>query len=99
MAYCGPRGIPLTTFLDWPEQDQDAALVWQAHEGRRCPSCHTHPDDWTPGKGGRRDAYRAEVIVCPGCRELDAAKDQAGNAHTPHGAHLMLTRPELAEEV
>ncbi len=36
MAYCGPRGIPLTEFLAWDETDQDAALAWQSYESRRC---------------------------------------------------------------
>lgn len=99
MAYCGPRGIPLSTFLEWDELDQDAALVWQAHEARRCPSCGTHPDDWNPEAGGRRDAYTAEAVVCPGCRALDSARSHEHNAKPPHGAHLMLTRPEPRQEV
>ena len=93
MAYCGPRGIPLSRFLDWDDGDQDAALVWQAHEARRCPSCGTHPDDWDPTKGGDRSAYAAEVVICPGCRTLDDARAH-GPERPPYGAHLMLTRPE-----
>jgi hypothetical protein len=93
MAYCGPKGIPLSAFLSWDDGDQEAALVWQGHEARRCPSCGTHPDDWDPARGGRRDAYAAEVVVCPGCRELDGGRAQSGD-RPPHGAHLMLTRPE-----
>lgn len=95
MAYCGPRGIPLSVFLSWDDQDQDAALAWQAHEARRCPSCKTHPDEWDPDTGGRRDAYTADVAVCPGCRNLDTAK--ANNADkVPAGAHLIL-RPTPRE--
>lgn len=96
MAYCGPKGIPLSQFLSWHEDDQDAALLWQAHEGRRCRSCGTHPDDWDPDKGGRRDAYTAEVVVCPGCRSIDAARDRESETKI-QGAHLML-RPAETEE-
>ena len=91
MAYCGPRGIPLSEFLSWDEADQDAALAWQAYEARRCRSCGTHPDEWDPTKGGRRDAYTAEVVICPGCRELDLARERQSDTKI-HGAHLMLYR-------
>lgn len=63
MAYCGPHGIPLSQFLDWPQADQQAALSWQAHESRRCNGCGTHPDDWA----GNRDAFHGEHYQCPGC--------------------------------
>jgi hypothetical protein len=99
MDYCGPRGIPLSEFLSWDEADQDAALVWQAHEARRCPSCHTHPDTWDETKGGRRDAYLAELVVCPGCRTLEAArKREEKNANQPLGAHLMLRPRTILDE-
>jgi hypothetical protein len=58
MAYCGPKGIPLSTFLSWHPDDQEAALVWQAHESRRCRSCGYHPDD---------GPVHTHVDVCPGC--------------------------------
>lgn len=89
MAYCGPRGIPLSEFLSWDETDQDAAMAWQMHEARRCPSCKTHPDEWDEDAGGRRDAYAADIAVCPGCRTLDAARSR--HEDTPPGAHLILT--------
>lgn len=94
MRYCGPRGIPLSRFLEWDELDQDAALMWQAHESRRCTGCGTHPDEWDETRGGRRDAYVAETVVCPGCRALDTATDrQGGKANIP-GAHVMLRATE-----
>lgn len=74
MAYIGPLGIPLSTFLSWPEHDQDAALLWQAHESKRCHNCGTHPYDWNPDKGGRRHAYLAQVVRCPGCSVVDSAQ-------------------------
>lgn len=76
MAYVGPKGIPLSEFLTWDTHDQEAALLWQAHEARRCGQCRTHPWDWNPDKGGRRQAYTAEVVQCPGCAAVAVALDQ-----------------------
>lgn len=96
MAYCGPRGIPLSVFLSWDQADQDAALTWAAHEARRCPACHTHPDEWNEDTGGRRDAYHAELVICPGCRALDAIRDrEADSKH--QGAHLLLRPADTVE--
>lgn len=67
MAYCGPRGIALSTFLSWPQADQDAALEWSAHESRRCPSCGTHPDDDRP--------RHWHPQVCVGCQQKQRAQD------------------------
>lgn len=69
MRYCGPRGIPLSTFLSWPQEDQDAALAWQRHEEQRCPGCGRHPDD-PPAH-----PHRAS---CPGCaRQAEVQKKAA----------------------
>lgn len=91
MAYCGPRGIPLSVFLSWDDDDQDAALAWQAHEAGRCPSCGTHPDEWTESLGGHRDAYHGELVICPGCQQLDATRSnhEKGAGKMP-GAHVIL---------
>src|SRR5688572_23759004 len=75
MAYCGPRGIPLSTFLAWSQADQDAALGWQAHEGRRCQGCGTLPEEWNETVGGDRYAYHAEIHQCEGCVNLQRARE------------------------
>lgn len=75
MAYCGPKGIPLSQFLKWDKADQDAALAWQHHENRRCSSCGTHPDDWNEKAGGNRNAFHAEHAICPGCSELERHRE------------------------
>lgn len=72
MAYCAPRGIPLSTFLGWPEEDQQAALMWQAYENARCPSCRTHPEDWLDEDGhslraGQHPQHWHQEF-CPGCQ-------------------------------
>lgn len=69
MAYCAPRGIPLSTFLSWPLSDQDAALSWLRAEARRCSGCGTDPEDWADG-----DAWHAETRLCPGCAKREAAQ-------------------------
>lgn len=65
MDYCGPRGIALDAFLQWPQRSQDAALEWQAYEAARCRSCGTHPEDWVDNQ----QAHHAHLQQCKGCRE------------------------------
>jgi hypothetical protein len=77
MAYCGPRGIPLSTFLGWDQADQDAALAWQQYEASRCPKCGTHPEE------GRRHFH---VDVCPTCVDLE--KVSASEDAKVRGAHV-----------
>lgn len=77
MAYCGPRGIPESTFLGsptpgvWTDTDRLAALEWQLWESRRCPSCGTHAEDWDPELGGQRHAYSARLHECEGCVRIE----------------------------
>lgn len=86
MAYCGPKGIPLSAFLGWSQADQDAALAWSAHESRRCQSCGHHPDE---------DRPHTHVNVCSGCRAVDAAgKSEA--AKVP-GAHVRIAHGAPSE--
>ena len=63
MAYCGPRGIPLSTFLGWAVDDQAAALAWQADDASRCPNCGTAEWEWEQDGLG---AWVAETRVCAG---------------------------------
>lgn len=86
MAYCGPRGIPLSTFLEWDKADQDAALSWQAYEARRCPGCGTHPDE------GPKHYH---VDVCATCVQLDK-KSKSDDAKAT-GAHLVGTPGTVGE--
>lgn len=91
MSYCGPKGIPLSEFLSWREDDQQAALMWQAWESRRCGDCGTHPEDWDEDQHGSRDAYKAQPRVCQGCVELQRLRDDP-NLQERRGVHLHLTR-------
>jgi hypothetical protein len=66
MAYCGPRGIPLSEFLAWSVDDQEAALAWMVEESGRCGGCGTHEWQWEADW----DYAQAEGYVCPGCQKL-----------------------------
>lgn len=80
MRYCGPRGIPLSVFLGWSRDDQDAALEWSARESRRCTSCGQLPDE---------GPVHAHVDTCQGCAVQKAAQPEA--ADLP-GGHVHLAR-------
>lgn len=91
MAYCGPRGIPLSQFLSWPQSDQDAALGWAAHEAQRCQGCGTHPDDWNEKAGGSRVAYHAEIRECEGCVHLQRTRESERlSSGKERGLHVRL---------
>ena len=90
MAYCAPKGIPLSRFLAWSTADQDAALAWQAHDNRRCGACGTHPDDWDEDKGGTRYAYHAEAYVCRGCVESQRMQESPTVVDGGRGVHVRL---------
>jgi hypothetical protein len=93
MDYCGPRGIPLSVFLDWDQQDQDNALMWQAHEARRYPD-GTHPDDWDEDTGGSRRAYHVHIDTHPGARLIEKAMYSPEFKEAGEGAHVHLVRGE-----
>ena len=97
MAYCGPRGIPLSVFLGWPQGDQDAALAWQADQDARCATCGTHPEDWDPEAGGHRMALRPELYRCRGCERLEQLQQSSEPAEAGRGVHIRMVRnpPEL----
>lgn len=94
MAYCGPRGIPLSEFLRWEPQDQDAALAWSEHDAQRCPDCGTHPDEWDERRGGHRHAYVVDVKRCPGCErhELGSEHVQRLAKEGERGLHVVMRR-------
>ena len=78
-------------FLGWSQDDQDAALTWQAHESRRCGSCGTHPGEWT-----HRDSWVAEPVRCKGCEQVQRVSKQVEKRSRDYGAgiHIRLRRQE-----
>lgn len=92
MAYCGPRGIALSTFLRWTQSDQDAALEWAAHEARRC-SCGTHPDDWAEDPHAHHAHLSAQ---CPGCLARHRLTQRLGKDGLDPGVQVVLPRTSAA---
>lgn len=89
MEYCGPRGIPLSTFLQWPPDDQLAALSWSSEDRVRCPHCGTAEWEWEEDG----DAYRAEPRVCRGCHRRGVEEQQLRKQETAMpGIYVRLTK-------
>lgn len=79
-------------FLSWSKEDRDKAIWHHVREKQRHHRCGTRPDEWDPEKGGRRDAYRAVLDVCPGCEKIDTFQANLGDQRLPHGAHIRLVK-------
>lgn len=88
-----PLGIPHSTFLSWPLDDQDKALAYQAVQRETCPDCGTRGDHWQHEDGTPDpQALVAEETVCLGCAA--AAKARAGvDPDDSAGVRIRLTRP------
>lgn len=86
MAYCGPHGIALSTFLRWDVSDQEAALEWQAYEARRCRSCGSHPEDWAEDSR----AHHAHLHQCPGCQQTERLRQSNEAKDAGHGVQVVL---------
>jgi hypothetical protein len=88
MAYCGPKGIPLSTFLSWPVDDQQAALVWQAEESLKCPNCGTADWQWEQDP----DFAEPETRICIGCQMLDIERENNDKGKRAPGQQIRLKR-------
>lgn len=97
MAYCGPLGLPHSTFLSWDRDDRDKAIVWALRKAQTCAHCGTRPDEWDPAQGGHDEAYLTELHQCWGCdAKAKAEKRNEAKLKKP-GAHVVLVRnPEAA---
>lgn len=105
LAYCAPRGIPLSVFLGramypgdpvWLEDDTVAALEWHADDAYRCDGCGLDTRE-TVGPDNE-DKWNAELSGhCDGCRAAERARaDLDGNRHPDQnaGARLRFWRDE-----
>lgn len=90
MAYCGPLGMPLSRFLRWDRDDQDAALLWSMRERAAHPACGTRPDEWDPELGGDHHAYIAEVRSCRGCETRDSMERRLSEDARRGGGYVVL---------
>ncbi len=92
MDYCGPLGLPRSTFLGWDSDDRHAAIVWQLHRAAVHPPCGTRPEEWDPDRGGHEHAYMAEIRACRGCETLASGQKQLPKALERLGGHIVLVR-------
>lgn len=80
MAYCGPRGIPYTTWLakPWDELSRAAALAWAARDADRCPGCGLHHSDLPDSGDLRAMPVVGEYHYCVGCDAKDTTPEPPG---------------------
>lgn len=84
LAYCAPRGIPLSVFLgrvvnpgeaQWLERDTVLALEWAAAESRRCSGCGQNLDETTVDDSD--ELYDAVGVACGACKAIHRASQIA----------------------
>lgn len=102
MAYCGPRGIPLSVFLGrvvgpadpaWLASDRDAVLSWTSYEGRRCKNCGTHPEEWAED----RYAFHAHLAQCKGCQHQQRLTESRDAREAGRGIYAVMAQGPAAE--
>ena len=59
--------------MEWPESDQEKALVWLTEQRLRCPDCGQRPEESDPSKGGSLTAYHVEKYTCFTCKNIEDA--------------------------
>ena len=98
MAYCGPRGIPYTTFLGWDPLSQDAAIAWAIRENDACGGCGLHRSELLDADGVelRHQPYEAVALYCPGCAAREKMDKSLGDERRPgvHVAFIPASRPD-----
>jgi hypothetical protein len=93
MAYCGPRGIPLSVFESWEPLDQQMALQWQSREAEKCSGCGFHPDVVDPERGGDPDALELVSRLCPTCEHAERKREQFQKDRQPGEQQFWQHRP------
>ena len=75
--YCAEGRIKHSEFLEWPEEDQVKATVWQSEKSMKCPDCGTRSVESDPTKGGNLHAYHVEKFICYVCKNVEQANEDA----------------------
>lgn len=75
MMVCAEYRIPHSQFLSWGKDDRDKAIWFEIRKRQACSGCGTRAEEWDEELGGRRDAYRADWVRCPGCAMREARED------------------------
>lgn len=85
MAYCGPAGVSLHDFLNWPAYAQSSALAWSQRESERCRTCGVHPDD--------KPNVHAHMRQCASCgqREVTAREAQKLTEKGAEGVYVEIS--------
>ncbi len=98
LRYCGPRGIPLSKFLeqrvgepDWTDRDAVAALDWQDWDVSLCPGCR-QPVDECMAHEDVSPEYRAEVKRCHACRVVAIDMKEAGKDVGPESLYSFVRK-------
>jgi hypothetical protein len=80
LAYCAPRGIPLSVFLgrivgagepQWTERDAQAAVLWQIEQNAHCTGCGRPRSECMVAEIDAPD-YEVTVQKCWACEARDA---------------------------
>ena len=71
--YCAEGRLKHSEFLDWPELDQEKALIWLREQRLKCPDCGTISDESDPSKGGDFAAYHLDRFTCFACKNIEDA--------------------------
>lgn len=79
LAYCAPRGIPLSVFMgrvvypgdpQWEERDRWAAMEWLVEDRTRCSGCGFPRDECMATESPE---YMVEATRCKACEARDAS--------------------------
>ena len=75
--YCSEGRIKHSEFLEWPEEDQVKATVWQSEQRLKCPDCGTNSAESDPSKGGNFHAYHVDKFTCYVCKNVEQANEDS----------------------
>jgi len=79
LAYCAPRGIPLSVFLgrvvgngdpQWTPRDAEAAVLWHIEQSARCSGCG-RPRNECMVEFAEAPEYEVTPIRCWACEARD----------------------------
>jgi len=101
LAYCAPRGIPLSVFLgrvvwaghpQWTQRDAQAAVLWEIEQNSRCSGCGRPRSESMVDEKDAPD-YKVTVTKCWACEARDAKlKEQQEEGVSSSGLYLSVAR-------
>lgn len=94
-----PLGIRHSTFLSWPDDDQDKALGYVRAQALVCRGCGTRMEEWDPERGGSRVAYVGESSRCLGCEVIEREKKNVEEGVNTDGMRFFLVKNDNPEAI